>query len=260
VDDAVAPGQHQPERGDHSVVWWDPATLALGKEDQVGLRQQEILKNDESGGNSEASIRAHELWQRRRTEVVDKGSRATLVALTVTDHTRASSVAVPTALPVAIERVEAQSSVRPHGRRFGTLVHAVLAEIAFDAVPEAIQRSAALQGRYLGCSSAEIEAAAVSVADALRHPILRRAAAAHGPGLCRREIPLALRLDDGTVLDGVVDLAFTEEAQGAWTVVDFKTDGASESNRGSYEEQVRLYARAIAEATGRPARAVLLYV
>ena len=31
VDDAVAPGQHQPERGDHSVVWWDPATLALGQ-------------------------------------------------------------------------------------------------------------------------------------------------------------------------------------------------------------------------------------
>jgi len=67
-------------------------------------------------------------------------------------------------------------------------------------------------------------------------------------------------LDDGTVLDGVVDLAFADEGAGAWTVVDFKTDLGREVKRPSYEEQVRLYARAIAEATGRPARAMLLYV
>jgi ATP-dependent exoDNAse (exonuclease V) beta subunit len=57
----------------------------------------------------------------------------------------------------------------------------------------------------------------------------------------------------------VVDLAFAEDREGAWTVVDFKTDVATGS-KVAYEEQVRLYARAIAEATGRPARPVLLYV
>jgi ATP-dependent exoDNAse (exonuclease V) beta subunit len=260
LSDAVAPGQHQPELGEHTVVWWDPTTLALGKEDQVGLRQQEILKNDEAGGNSDASIRAHDLWQRRRSETAEKGSRPTLIARTVTEHTRAARPLPLTAEPVVIERVNSGHSARPHGRRFGTLVHAVLAEIAFDAAAAAIERAAALQGRFLGCSSAEVEAAALSIGVALRHPLLLRAAAAQAAGQCRREVPLALRLDHDTVLDGVVDLAFIGEGESVWTVVDFKTDLGVEGNRAAYEEQVRLYARAIAEATARPARAVLLYV
>ena len=263
VEDAVAPGLHTPERGAHTVVWWDPAVLALGKEDQAGLRQQEILKNDEAGGNSDASIRAHDLWQARRKEIAARGGRPTLTARTVTEQTR--DVPAPLApatpvTPVMIERVPTGRSARPHGRRFGTLVHAVLAEIAFAAPAAAIERAATVQGRYLGCSGAEIEAAAVTVAEALRHPLLRRAAAAETAGQCRRELPLALRLDDGTVLDGVVDLAFALATDDAWTVVDFKTDLGGENNRAAYEEQVRLYARAITEATARPARAVLLYV
>jgi ATP-dependent exoDNAse (exonuclease V) beta subunit len=265
VNDAVAPGQHQPERGEHTVVWWDPAALALDRADQVGLRQQEILKNDETGTNGEASIRAHDLWQQHRAETLAKGTRPTLIARTVTEHTRASAgQAAPAVLPapVGIERVAPGRAARPGGRRFGTLVHAVLAEIPFDATPERILGAAAVQGRYLGCSGAEVEAAAASVAAALRHPLLRRAAAAQETGLCRREVPLALRLDDGTLLDGVVDLAFAGEADAAWTVVDFKTDAEveGETSRADYQEQVRLYARAIAEATSRPAHAVLLYV
>jgi ATP-dependent helicase/nuclease subunit A len=261
VNDAVAPGQHQPERGEHTVVWWDPAALVLGKDDQVGLRQQEILKIDEAGGNSDASIRAHDLWQSRRRETLDKGGRPTLVATTVTEHTRLTPAPSATdAVPVAIERVESDRPTRPRGRRFGTLVHAVLAEIAFDATPDQILGAATVQGRYLGCSGAEVEAAALSVAAALRHPVLRRAAAAATSGVCRREAPIALRLGDGTLLDGVVDLAFAGERDGPWTIVDFKTDAGADANRACYEEQVRLYARAIAEATSRPARAVLLYV
>jgi ATP-dependent exoDNAse (exonuclease V) beta subunit len=260
LDDAVAPGQHRPERGEHTVVWWDPTTLALGKEDQVGLRQQEILKNDEAGGAGDASIRAHDLWQRRRHEIAERGARPTLVARTVTEHTRALTAPPPAPAPVTIERVDTARFTRPHGRRFGTLVHAVLAEIPFDAAPPAIERAAAVQGRYLGCPPPEIEAAALTVAEALRHPLLRRAAAAQASGLCRREIPLSLRLEDGSVLDGIVDLAFAAPTDPAWTVVDFKTDLTLAGNRAAYEEQVRLYARAITEATARPAQPVLLYV
>ena len=57
-----------------------------------------------------------------------------------------------------------------------------------------------------------------------------------------------------------VNLAFTADADGPWTVVDFKTDLGIAQNRPAYEEQVRLYARAIAQSTSRPTRAVLLYV
>jgi ATP-dependent exoDNAse (exonuclease V) beta subunit len=65
-----------------------------------------------------------------------------------------------------------------------------------------------------------------------------------------------LRLEDGSLAEGVVDLAFRED--GVWTVVDFKTDRDLEAHRAEHRIQVLLYAAAIAAATGETARGVLL--
>ena len=65
-----------------------------------------------------------------------------------------------------------------------------------------------------------------------------------------------LRLADGSLAEGVVDLAFREA--GVWTVVDFKTDRDLEAHRAEHRTQVLLYAAAIAAATGETARGVLL--
>src|SRR5439155_573530 len=88
---------------------------------------------------------------------------------------------------------------------FGTLVHAVLAVVDLDAGPEEVARVAALEGRLLGASAEETSAATGTVVRALAHPLVRRAASA---GSCRRETPVAIRLDDGVVVEGVVDAAF----------------------------------------------------
>jgi ATP-dependent exoDNAse (exonuclease V) beta subunit len=71
-----------------------------------------------------------------------------------------------------------------------------------------------------------------------------------------------LHLEDGTLAEGVVDLAFREkDAEGArWCAIDFKTDQELGPRRAQYAAQVRLYARAVAAATGEPARGVLLTV
>jgi len=76
---------------------------------------------------------------------------------------------------------------------------------------------------------------------------------------------VALRLPDGSLAEGVVDLAFREPADAArgaaeWTVVDFKTDRELETRRVEYARQVALYAEAVTRATGEPARPVLLVV
>jgi ATP-dependent exoDNAse (exonuclease V) beta subunit len=63
---------------------------------------------------------------------------------------------------------------------------------------------------------------------------------------------------DGTLVEGVVDLAFEED--GRWTVVDFKTDQDIEPHLELYMRQVRFYAAAIAAATGRPAEPMLVRV
>ena len=50
------------------------------------------------------------------------------------------------------------------------------------------------------------------------------------------ETPLLFEQSDGSLAEGVVDLAFRE--QETWTVVDFKTDRDVEAHRAAYAAQV----------------------
>jgi len=87
-------------------------------------------------------------------------------------------------------------------------------------------------------------------------------AAAVGASNLRRETPVLLRREDGTLLEGVVDLAFREgEGMSAgWTVVDFKTDREFEPCRAAYTAQVAMYAEAIGQATDSSAAGTLLVI
>ena len=63
--------------------------------------------------------------------------------------------------------------------------------------------------------------------------------------------------DGDNLIEGVVDLAF--EAEGKWTVVDFKTD--EELTRFSnYAMQVGLYGKAMEAATGQKTAVVLMKI
>jgi hypothetical protein len=44
---SVRPGLHRPTPDGPSVVWWDPAALALEVEENVALRHQRILEVDD---------------------------------------------------------------------------------------------------------------------------------------------------------------------------------------------------------------------
>ena len=95
----------------------------------------------------------------------------------------------------------------------------------------------------------------------LAQPIMRRAASVAASNL-RRETPILLRREDGTLVEGVVDLAFREEAADftGWTVIDFKTDREFELYRAEYSAQVSLYAQAIEKATNSPVSGILLVI
>jgi ATP-dependent exoDNAse (exonuclease V) beta subunit len=249
--DAVVPGRHVPEVGRHRVVWWDPATLALDVEESAGLTQQTILAADERGVRTEAGIRAHAEWQRERARVREVGAVPARVVETATEQ--AARGGAP-ATEVVVESVDVPGP-RPHGKRFGTLVHAVLAAVALDADRASVADVTALHGRLLGATDEEVEAAIETTVRALAHPVMRRATSA-GAGRCRRESPVAIALD-GVLVEGVVDAAFLED-DGAWTVVDFKTDVEIAGRLDDYRRQVALYAQAVARATQRAARGVLL--
>ena len=157
-----------------------------------------------------------------------------------------------------------RAAARPAGKRFGSLVHAVLASVPLDVPagrPAPVDEIARLHGRVLGATDDEVAAAADVAGRVLSHPLLARARAAARRGECRREAPVSMRADDGVLIEGVVDVAFREE--GAWTVVDYKTDRDLEEADGAidvYRRQVALYAEMITRSTGEPAGAVLMQV
>ncbi|HEV2201685.1 MAG TPA: UvrD-helicase domain-containing protein [Bryobacteraceae bacterium] len=239
---SVRPGLVQPERGEHKVVWWDPATLQLGVRGEFGT-SHEILKQDGGG------LAAYRAWEEERARVLEHASRPEH------DVFIASQAAEkpPEEIAVEFDSTRASRGTRPTGRRFGTLVHAVMRDAALDAGADAIARLASLHGRIVGASGEEIEAAETAAKEALEHPLLERARSVQRR---HREYPVVLHLEGARLLEGVVDLAFVEND--AWVVVDFKTDADVLARRGPYERQLRWYAYALAKLSGLPAKAWLL--
>ncbi len=269
AEGSVAPGRHAPQAGSAPVVWWDPAALGLGREVEGGLRQQRILAADASLAVSEEGVLAHRAWAEQRAWLLAQGAAKTRTVRTVTEIVEAVSEPAPAAWATREADLSSEALVeladtgvdrrnRPHGKRFGTLVHAVLAAVDLAAEAPAVAAVACAEGRLMGASAAEIDAAALAAEAALRHPLLRRAATSALRGECRRETPVVLPGRRGELIEGVVDLAFREPR--GWTVVDFKTDAELAGRKARYETQVLLYVEAIRAATGEGAQGVLLAV
>jgi ATP-dependent exoDNAse (exonuclease V) beta subunit len=274
---SVSPGLHQPQVGKHQIVWWDPSILPPGSQGRTSTRLSEFLKGDENKLRSEEGIRVHEAWQRERKVVRETAGKPKWTVVTATAHAgiregseglasgaaehEVDKVSIPAVLPeVAVESIGIDFS-RPHGKRFGTLVHAVLSVVALDSERAAIEEVARVQGRILGATDDEVGAVTETVSRALRRPLMQRAAAAAKTGRCRREVSIALKLENGVMVEGVVDLAFQETApDGPWTVIDYKTDFEVKGKLDEYRNQVSLYALAISRATGLETRPVLLRV
>jgi len=253
---SVSPGLHQPRVGDHQVVWWDPATLATTGSGRPTSRLTEFLREDEGKINSQEGIRVHDEWRQERANLRSSAAKAQLEVTTATAYALSETAASEN--EVAVESLDIDWR-RPHGKRFGTLVHALLAAVRLSADRDAIDDAARLQGRILGAKEDEVKAAAQTVWQALRHPLMQQAAVAEANGRSRREVSVAVKLDEDHLVEGIVDLAFQsdQESEG-WTLIDYKTDFEVSGRLEEYRRQVGLYSRAIADATGQPVRAVLL--
>ncbi len=238
---SVRPGLIRPQQGSHQVLWWDPFQLKLGEEGDYGLRQEELLKDD--GG---ASLAAYRAWKEARQRVIEAASVPRFEVFL------ASQAAEAPPIVISVEYL-AVGEGKGRGRRFGTLVHAVLREVPLDADTSLVKKSAELNGRILGAPAEEVEAARACVNAALAHPLFDRARAS---ARCHREYPITLALEDRRLMEGLIDLAFIED--GAWVVVDFKTDTDVSGHRAQYERQLQWYAYALSRLTGLPTRACVL--
>ena len=254
--DSVKPGWYPELAGGAGAVWWDPSTLDLKHRPTGGLVRTQLL---EEGQAEPDGVRAFENWQAHRETVTKQASLPSRRVSSVT--ARAAEVASGDAsgenIPrFAIERTGTERKSRPVGPRFGTLVHAVLADapLTEEGRDDDVRGLAEAIGRVLDAPAAEVDAAAQAARAAIAHPLFQRAAKSSD---VRREVQVILGGEDpGSVVEGVIDLAFEEPS--GWVVVDYKTDEGADEIR--YHLQLAAYVDAVARATGRPTRGVLLLV
>ena len=243
----------------YSVVWWDPHILHLGAVSSFGLRRDDLIVKDGDMFAVEERMAEYERWRMDRAAAVERAQRPSVRVQTATAWAAsAAQLGIDEEIAAAgtIEIVELSGAAgRPRGPRFGTLVHAVLATVALDTRGQDVVRIAETQGRMLLSTAEEIRAAAAVASAVLGHDLMARARRASA---LKRETPVTWLQKDGTMIEGVLDLAFEEE--GITTVVDFKTDHELASGESRYRAQVQQYVSAVARATGRPATGVLFKV
>jgi len=249
-EDSVRPGLHVPQAGDHQVVWWDPASLRLNVRSGFGLRREDILAS-EPAARADEGIARHRQWKTERQQAIEAGSMPAFRIVSPGDGLEDP----PERRAVHVQSVSAAAprmAGKSHGRRFGTLVHAVVRDLDLRGTPAQIAALAGVHGRLLNAPRDETDGAAAAVVAAWAHPLLERARAA---SRSYRELPIDLRLDDDRLLEGILDLAFLESDR--WIVVDFKTDTTAWAR---YERQLQWYVYALAKLTGRDAAGYLLQV
>ena len=221
-------------------MWFDPAVLALRAARNDGVENEDVLKGTPE--QAAEGLRLHQEWSDRRAARIERGSAPSFRTTTAETLGRDAGAPIPVetiTLPIA--------PGRPGGRKFGRLVHDILQHTVPD---EDVESLAAIWGRRHGATDFERTAAVDVARAALAHPALAVPAEARR----YRELPVMVRLEDGTLVDGRIDFAWSDGA--SWTVIDYKTDRREKRNVA----QVQIYALALQRATGLPVRGIVLEV
>lgn len=238
---SVKPGLHYPRTGDHTVVWFDPALLALKVAKAEGIENEQVFQG--TAAQAEEGTRLYNEWLAARAATLEQGALPHYRTTTAEAHaTVAEAAHIPievVSLPLALGR--------PTGRKFGRIVHDVLQHA--HTVAE-VAATAETWGRRHAANEHEAAAAAAVATQALDFLTARIPAGAER----HRELAVMVRLADGTFVDGRIDLAWRDED--GWLVLDYKTDRREKRRLA----QVQLYALALERATGLPARGIILEV
>ena len=255
---SVAPGLHRPKQGTQPVAWWDPSRLILDVQEAMGLRQSKLLEADESGIVSNRGKELHEAWKNKRDAAIADGSQPTLLVATATGLAHSTVSPGGDDHDIRVEQTRHEAN-RPGRAAFGQLVHETILRVPFNASREEIQRAANYVARVIGASTSDADAATIAVERALASPIMKAAATSRR---AHREYPILFKLDDGTLVEGIADLAFESGANGSaqWTIVDFKTDRDLTPYLDQYRAQLRLYVQGLHQATNSPATGVILWI
>jgi hypothetical protein len=259
------PRSRAPSPDTYQVVWWDPHHLALDAASAYGLRRDDLIVKDGDMFAVAERLAGYERWKDEKSRSIAGAAKKSIDVETASAWAstagREQSLRLIDPSPLAFDITIVETTIdaqRPRGRRFGTLVHAVLAAVSLDAGEDDVRTVATMQARILGAGAEELEAAVRAASSVLAHPLLQRARAASAGGRCYREMPVTWRAGDGVVVEGTIDLAFDDD-EGA-TVVDFKTDRELDADAERYRRQLTIYCRALAALRGGTPRGILMRI
>ncbi len=234
---SIRPGMYDLGAGNR-VFWFDPSLLPPVRETIPGLHRGELLDGTEA--QRVAGMTAWNSWRDTRTALIEQAQQPS-VKIVLASEARITAEAAQ--IPFETVTVEWQGQ-RPATRNFGRLVHILLESWN----PSATERLAELHGQRIDATEREITAAVALAHATMQHPLVNPNTAAE----IHREYPICVTLGNGEIIEGVIDVAWSDGK--TWTVVDYKTGRAEKR----HQAQVQLYALALQQATGLPARAFVL--
>ena len=230
-------------------VRWDPKVLRARSTGRWRAENNSVFWQPTAKVRWQPTANACTRIGRREERLIERGSTPSLRVRTVTESKSARGPAGPLAEGAAgqskpalesvrLESTDAPRAGRPHGKRFGVLVHAVLATVDLAANAETVTEVARTQGRLVDASAEEIAAASFAAARALEHPLLAETSAAKEQ--CRRECPIlgSCRRWLNRRRGARFGISRDRQARARWVVVDFKTDVELSARRADYERQV----------------------
>ena len=224
----------------------------------MGLRQSRLLEADTSGIVATRGKELHDEWKKKREATLAQGAEPTLAVTTATGIAHSAAAPSEASDHIRVEETRRESS-RPGRAAFGQLVHETILRVPFGATRNDIGRIANYVARVVGASEDDAEAATIAVERALAAPVMLAAATSERT---HREYPILFRLENGTLVEGIADLAFETRLDGRarWTIVDFKTDRDLAPSLERYRAQLRLYLQGIRKATGAETNGVILWI
>jgi ATP-dependent exoDNAse (exonuclease V) beta subunit len=239
---SVRPGLHRARAGSHEVVWFDPAALRLNAEQVEGLENDQVLRGAAELGVE--GLAKYEAWRGSRAARIAEGGSPRVRVTTAERLTRCPD---GEELDVVTITFENEVDGRAGGRRFGRIVHDVLEAVTSVEQVDALAQTCA---REHGAGESEA-AAAAGVVRAVLDWLAREM---QGVVEKHREWPVLVRLEDGRIVDGRIDLAWSDGSR--WTVVDYKTDRRAKRHIA----QVQAYGLAVGRAKRMPVRCVILEI
>jgi ATP-dependent exoDNAse (exonuclease V) beta subunit len=237
--------------------------LKLDAQAPFGVRRHDLIVKDVPRDVVADGRANYDRWKLSRHDAIAQGSVPSLKVSTAREwaYQSGEGAAVPDAVgavPLTVLDLSGgRDEWRTGGTAYGLLVHAILAKVPFDADAAMLAAAAEAEARIIGLDADDVRTSVLAAGRLLAHDIGQRAGRAHAKRRCRRETAVTFTMDDGALVEGIVDLAFEEG--GTWHVVDFKTDREiDDAGEERYRRQVAMYAAAIARATAQPATGTIV--